>query len=426
MFARAARGAGDIRREKMKKIAFAAMALAALVGFMGCDTGSGTDGGSAVTYSDWQIKGSFNDWALQKLVVDEIDANKLTFEISGLYNDANVPLLYEFVLVNPDNVEYKIEGADKSVTEVTPGTAFNLGDSAAAGSTTMANVGFEAVQSSYTVTVDITDAAAPEVNLVAGSVAAIPVTNDVLLSKLQIKGNQFSEINGTAVGSWTGTAGTIDGATMTWDVLVDNLGGEFGFNSMNNFLKGVSPDVSALTAGGAATASANLSNSTGSNCSMTGMPKDGSVYTVVVTVDSTKSVADGRYAMTVALKTLGTDNWVFAAPANVYITGDVTGGWNETDDATLRPAMPVTADVATYTYTASATGKQIFKIALKADAGWGGLIGYNGIVTTGTTVAIYDSDNNIAFDAVSGTAYTITVNFTGAYTSTGKPLVTIE
>lgn len=416
---------GSIRREKMKKIAFAAMALAALVGFMGCDTGSSTDGGDAVTYSDWQIKGSFDDWTLHKLVVDEIDANKLTFEITGLYNDANVPLLYEFVLVNPDNVEYKIAGASNP-TEVTPGTAFVLGDAAATGSTTVQNVGFEAVQSSYTVTVDITDAAAPEVNLVAGSAVATPVTNDVLLSKLQIKGNQFSQINGAAVGAWTGTAGTISGATMTWDVLVDNKTGEFGFNSMNNFLKGVSPDVTALTAGGAATTAANLSNSTGSNCSMTGMPKDGSVYTVVVTVDVTKSVAEGRYAMTVALKTLGADDWAFEVPENVYITGDVTGGWNEADDETLRPALPVAADTATYTYTASSTGKQGFKIALTADSGWDGLIGYTGVVTTGSTVSIYADGSNIAFDAVNATEYTITVDFSGDYTTTGKPLVTIE
>lgn len=410
----------------MKKIALAAMALAALVGFMGCDTGSNKDEGTAVTYSEWQIKGSFGDWATSKLVVDEIDSNKLTYEISGLYNDANVPLLYEFVLMNPDNVEYKIEGANGTVTEVTPGTAFTLGDSAAAGSTTKANVGFEAVKASYTLTVDITDPAAPELNLIAGSTDATPITNAILLERLQLKGNQFSEINGVAVGAWTGTAGTITGTTMAWDVLVDNMGGEFGFNSMNNFLKGVSPDVAALTAGGAATASANLSNTTGGNCTMTGMPKDGSVYTISVTVDVTKSVADGRYAMTVALKTLGTDDWVFAAPANVYITGDVTGGWNEADDDTLRPALPVSSNTATYTCTASATGKKIFKIALKANAGWGGLIGYSGVVTTGSTVAIYDSDGNIAFDAVSGTEYTITVDFTGAYTSTGKPLVTIE
>ena len=55
---------------------------------MGCDTGSGTDGGSAVTYSDWQIKGSTDNWAEHQFAVDEIDANKLTYTIDVEYADA--------------------------------------------------------------------------------------------------------------------------------------------------------------------------------------------------------------------------------------------------------------------------------------------------------------------------------------------------
>ena len=405
----------------MKKIAFAAMALAALVAFMGCDTGSNTKKDPAVTYSDWQIKGSFNDWSLNKLVVDEIDANKLTFEISGLYNDANVPLLYEFVLVNPSNVEYKILGASGTVTEVTPGTAFTFGDSAATGSTTKANAGFEAIKASYTLTVDITDPAAPELNLVAGDTDATPVTDAVLLEKLQIKGNQFSEINGVAVGAWTGTSGTVSGSTMTWDVLVDNKGGTFGFNSMNNFLKGVSPDVSALTAGGAATAEASLSNSTGDNCSMTGMPKDGSVYTIVVTVDVTKSVAEGRYSMTVALKTLGTEDWAYEAWTALYLPG--AGFTGATWDAGSFLAGTVASGVGTASLTASDTAVQ-FKI-VPEDA-WGKDVGFAGITVGTGSVALSSAGGNIGFTAVSGTTYTVTVDFTTAeYISSGIPTVTV-
>lgn len=414
----------------MKKIAFAAMALAALVGFMGCDTGSnGETDDPAVTYSSWWIKGSFDSWSdspKHYFIVDEIDANKLTFEITGLYKHSTIPIVYQFVLVNPEGVEYKIEGASGAVTSVTPGTAFTLGDSAATGSTTLANAGFEAAMSSYTVTVDITTATAPSVNLVAGSAAAPEVTNEVLIEKLAIKGNQFSAINGTAVDAWTATAGTAGATTMAWDVLVDNKNGEFGFNSIDGFLKDATIDVSALTEGGAASAADVLSNSTGSNCKLTGMPKAGAVYTLTVTVDTTKTVAEGRYSLTAALKTASTTDWAFEIPAEIYITGSVTGDWSEADDDVLRPALAVASNQATYAFTADATGKEIFKISLTADSGWDGLIGFGGVVTTGTTVAIYDDWGNIAFDAVSGTEYTITVDFSGDYTATGKPLVTIE
>lgn len=411
----------------MKKFIYAAaVALAVLVGLAACPSPTGSGGEPVVTYSQWWIKGSFDDWKdnpKHYFIVDELDPNKLTFTITGLYNDPNVPLYYEFVFVSPDNKEFKYN----SDTPVTPGTPFVLGDSSASGSTFVKNVKFVATKASYTVTVDISDPAAPSVNLVAGTQDATPVTDEILLNKLQIKGNQFSQINGATVAGWTPANGTIDvsAKTASWDVLVDNKTGEFGFNSLNNFLKGVTLDVSALVNEGDATAASEILSNDGNNCTLANTTKKGSIYTITVTVDITKSVADGRYQISAKLKTLGTEDWSFDVPANVYITGDITGGWQEADGDPNRPALPVSNGIATYNYSAAATGKVAFKIALTANAGWSGLIGFSGIDTTGTAVNIYDDWGNITFDAVSGNTYVVTIDFTGSYTTTGKPVLTI-
>lgn len=402
----------------MKKIlCAAAIALAAFVGMTGCDNPTDEKKETpAVTYSTWWIKGSFDGWAENPkhfFVVDELDANKLSFEISGLYKDTTVPLDYEFVLVSPDNKEFKYAGT----TNVTPGTAFVLGDSSAEGSTSTNNVKFIADKSSYTVRVDIANAAAPSVKLIAGSEDAAPVTNAVLLSKLQIKGDQFSEINGAEVDAWTGTDGTVSGATISWDVLVDNKNGEFGFNSLNNFLKGYKIDVTDRTAGGDGTEAKNLSNTDGGNCSMTGMPKDGSVYTVSITVDSTKSVADGRYKISVALKTLGTANWAFAPWATVFINGNGLGADYE---AWSSKELTISSGVATFEFVANAA-KAEFKPS-KATS-WVDAVGF-GAITEGTGSLTLSDTGNIAFDTTIGSTYRISIAFTDTYIADGKPVVT--
>jgi len=417
-----------IRREKMKKFIYAAaVALAVLVGLTACPSPTGSGGEPAVTYSQLWIKGSFDDWKADPkhyFIVDELDSNKLTFTITGLYNDPNVPLYYEFVFVSPDNKEFKYN----SDTPITPGTSFVLGDSSASGSTFTKNVKFEATKASYTVTVDISNPAAPSVNLVAGTQDATPVTDEILLNKLQIKGNQFSQINGEPVASWTPANGTIDvsAKTASWDVLIDNKNGEFGFNSLNNFLKGVTLDVSALVNEGDETAASEILLNDGNNCTLANTTKKGSIYTITVTVDITKSVADGRYQISAKLKTLGTQDWAFEVPANVYITGDITGGWQEADGAPKRPAIPVASEKAEFTYSAAATGKVAFKIALAANAGWNGLIGFDGVDTTGTAVIIYSDGGDLAFDAEDGKTYVVTIDFKAPYSTTGKPFVTIS
>lgn len=410
----------------MKKIlCVAAIALAAFVGMTGCDNSSDPEDKKdpVVTYSTWWIKGSFDNWASDPkhfFVVDELDANKLSFDITGLYNDASVPLEYEFVLVNADNKEYKYAGT----TAVTPGNAFVLGDSSAAGSTSTNNVKFIAAKSTYTVRVDITNPTAPSVNLIAGSTDATVVTNAILVEKLEIKGNQFSKINDAVVGAWTATKGTVNGNSMSWDVYVDNMNGEFGFNTMNGWIQGAKPDVTTLVAAGDALTAPVALKSTDGNCSLQKMTKSGSVYTLTVAVDSSKAVADGRYSLSVVLKTVGTEAWVFTAPSTAFITGDITGGWNETDDDTLRPTLTVTAGKATYNFTVTATGMKQFKIATTAGSGWAGLIGFSGVDVTGSSVAIYENGGNLAFDAVADD-YVVTIDFSTTYVTSGKPVVTI-
>lgn len=405
----------------MKKMAFVvALALAIFVGITGCDTGTGADPDSppAVSYSEWWVKGSFDGWSDSPkhfLVIDEVDAKKLTYEITGLYSNASIPLVYEFVLVNPEGVEYKIEGLKDTVTPVTPGTPFVLGDSKATGSTTLANVGFVAAKSSYIVTVDITDAVVPSVNLIAGKVDAPAVTNAMLLDKLEIKGNQFSKINTVAVDAWTATAGTVTGDTMSWDVLVDNKNGEFGFNTLDGWKQGVKPDVTDLDVD-ASTVSVKLLND-GGNCSLVGMPKSGSVYTITVTVDVTKSVADGRYSLTATYKTAGTADWAFEPWEHVFIAGTVTswtaGEFVETTNA---------ANVCTYTFKATSVEPE-FKI-VKANE-WGTDLGFSGVLQGTGSLALSDKGGNISFVAVVDSSYTITVTFPASYVADGKPVVTV-
>ncbi|HKL86194.1 MAG TPA: hypothetical protein VJ861_07685, partial [Treponemataceae bacterium] len=213
-------------------------------------------------------------------------------------------------------------------------------------------------------------------------------------------------------------------SAMIWDILIDNKNGSFGFNSLDGFIRCGSLDVSSLVVGGEDLAMKVLLGG-GDNCSLTETPKSGSVYTVAIIIDQAKSVADGRYTMLVDLKTLGTEDWAFEVPASVFITGDVTGGWNENDDAILRPSLTVAAAAATYEFTAGADGSQGFKISLKGDSGWDGLVGFGSVVTTGTTIPLVDDGGNISFTAVKDTVYVLTIAFPASYVADGKPVVTV-
>jgi hypothetical protein len=396
----------------MKRASFLLLAIIAMFGLVSCELISsmfGAKPAATTQYSEWWIKGSFDAWADTPhhfLAIDELNAKKLTFVIDNLY-----PIDYEFVLVSPgatsattDDVEVKYSTDDN----IAPDTQVTM--------TGTKNASFTAAKKSYTVTVDITDAAAPKMTLVSGSVAVLALTEAVLASNLKVKGDQFS------IG-WTETAGTYTAATKTvsWDLTASSLTGTFGFSSLDGFLKGVT-FTSPATAGACTTADT-LSTTASGNATIKSIPKKDSVYTVSVLLDAAATTVATKYKVSIALKTVGTTAWVFTAPAKIYLNGDLnTAGW--TDVKTHDP-VTVTSGKATFTYAATATKTLGFKFYLADEATWSNMTGIAGVETTGTTVAISGGDN-IEFAAVTGTTYTVTVDFSGTFTSTGKPIVTIK
>ncbi|MFZ4615607.1 MAG: hypothetical protein ACOYM2_05310 [Rectinemataceae bacterium] len=396
----------------MKRASILLLAAVAMFGLVSCELISsmfGAKPAATTQYSTWWIKGSFDSWADTPhhfLVIDELNAKKLTFVIDNLY-----PIDYEFVLVSPgatsattDDVEVKYSTDDN----IAPDTQVTM--------TGTKNASFTAAKKSYTVTVDITDAAAPKLTLVSGSVAVLALTEAVLASNLKVKGDQFS------IG-WTETAGTYTAATKTvsWDLTASSLTGTFGFSSLDGFLKGVT-FTSPATAG-ACTTTDTISTTASSNATIKSIPKKDSVYTVSVLLNAAATTVATKYSVSIALKTVGTTAWVFTAPAKIYLNGDVnTAGW--TDTKTHDP-VTVTAGKATFTYAATATKTLGFKFYLADEATWSNMTGIAGVETTGSTVAISGGDN-IEFAAVTGTTYTVTVDFSGTFTSTGKPVVTIK
>ncbi|MBN2616701.1 MAG: hypothetical protein JXR64_00165 [Spirochaetales bacterium] len=396
--------------------------LLLLVAFVSCDVLGGDsstddtdDRDNTALKSQWWIKGSFDNWAASVddgtrhyFTVDELDSNILTFEIEDL-----LILDYEFVLVDGDDKEWKAPKTSATVSE----TAVVFTDVA----DDQTNATFKAAKTSYTVRVDISTPTAPSVTIIPGATDASAPDFALLASKLLVKGDAFT------IG-WTETAGTADetAKTVSFDVTMASKTGTFGFSSLDGFLKCDAID-SPTTAGSSATA-VTLTTTASGNILINNPPKSDSVYTLVVTIDPTKTVAEGKYSMVVTLKTVGTTDWAFEAPAKVYLLGELsTTGWTNWSEAdTGRAEISLTDKVATYTYTATASVAQKFKWAVKADSKWDGLIGYGNADISASPVTISDDSGNFLFTAVSGTSYTIKMDYsTTDYATSGKPKLTV-
>ncbi len=390
----------------MKKAMLLLLAAVTLLGFVACP--NPTVDPVDLT-SDWKIKGSFDSWAEHNFTMDELDNNILTYKYTGLRNED-----YEFVLMNAAGGELKYSTTD-NVAVNTPFT-MNSGTE---------NASFKATTVEVTVTVDISAPDAPVVTLVTSGAAATPYSAAELAAGLFIKGDMFT------IG-WTNTAGTFvdngDGTgTVTFTDLAVNAAtartsGSFGFDSRHGFLKDatiVSPTVEGNSAAAVGLVT------TGDNCVITDIPNSDSVYTIVITLNENGVTVAEKYSMVVTLQTLGTTAWVDIAPwADVYIAGNSAefGSWTAGSFGHATETG-VDTDVWTYTFDATVTAEE-FKVA--PGNAWGGDIGFANILTTGSPIALSSAGGNIAFTAVIGTSYTITVDFTPAsYAIDGKPLVTV-
>ncbi|HUX42148.1 MAG TPA: hypothetical protein VMV83_13360 [Rectinemataceae bacterium] len=426
----------------MKKIAVALVALAAVIGFVGCT--NPTNSTPTTTLSKWQFKGSQDGWTLHQFTVDPLNTNKLTYVVSTPYKTT-----YQFVLVgatstgalgvDPDNL-FKTSSTTVAAND---GIAFSL----VADPTGKAanNVQFHADFTTYTVTVDISNPSAPSVKLVAGTTASAAVTAAVLGAKLQIKGDQFSKIDGNAVAAWTATSpqtANLNSATgvVSWDVYVDSKLGTFGLNSdLDGWIAGsgqLSDATRAIDVSSATTTSAttpmNLTVSGASNIVLINMPDNGATYKLTVTPTAPiVAYGAGSYTVSVALVTPSTTAWTLYTPfTNAYLVGSNAelGSWTP---ASAIAMSTTTAGVFTKQIAASVTGTEEFQI-LPTNTGWTGQLGYaNGpygiVVGTGSIALPYPiSGNNISFSATSGSLYTITVDMsTAAFTANSTPTVTV-
>lgn len=398
----------------MKKIFIVLFSLVALFGFMSCDQGTTEDPAAvAETTTDdaldftlltasttWWMKGSFDGWKdsgadKHWFAVDAADANILTYKITSLR-----ALDYEFVLVN-GTTEMKYSTADN----VSANTQFVMDVTGAAG----INASFTAATVSYLVRVDITDPAAPKVTLVPSTTASTAYSEAELAAALKIKGDAFS------IG-WTDTAGTYDAVakTVSFDVTMNNKNGSFGIQALEGFVK-CDPVASPATAGVTSTA-VELTTTAANNISITTPPKKNSVYTVTVAIDTTKAINAGRYMMTIAIKTMGTAEWAFAAPAAIYLVGTVNG-WAHAAFTTYA------AGVGNTEWTATIVDPE-FKLTPAAN--WdNGEFNINTIVVDAASLPLTGT-GGIKFTAVVGSTYIIAVDFTTAvYIADGKPTVKV-
>jgi len=413
----------------MKKASLALLTMIAMLSLMGCSVIADLFGGGTTTptvqYSQWWVKGSFDGWkggddgsadptdgSRHFLAINELNNKILTFEITGLYKQD-----YDFVVCgagtganNAGGTVYQVAAASATLAA---NTAVPL---AAKNEPTTANMKITAAFTSYTVQVDITNATAPTVKIIPGTVASSYYTAAELAAGLKIKGNQFT------IG-WTDTVGIFDSTTntVTWDLTASSKTGEFGFTSLAGFLKGAT--VASPTTAGTAAAAVVL-GTTGNNCQITGIPNNDSVYTIAVTITPPSAISTAVYSMVVTLKTVGTTPWAFATPAAVYFPGSITTwiGSGATDAANAQAT--ITGTVASFTFTAADATPQ-FKIV---DAwNWNGLnLGFGGIEVDTTGIAIISTDTttpangNITFAATAGSKYTITADFsTTAWTTSG-------
>lgn len=404
----------------MKKASLALMALIAVLGFAGCDLFGGGDGDPTSDLSEWKVKGSFDSWTLHQMTIDAANPNLLSYTYSNLAN-----IDYEFVVVDPDGVEYKYDSTVNVVDSATDIAFDTTGDAGI-------NLSFTALKTSYVIKVNIAVPAIPTVSLVPGASTATPYTFTELAAGLKIKGDQFW----SGAAAWTEIAGTSDGtSTVTWTLLdAANKGGSFGISSLDGFLKGVV--ITSPTAIDTPTTVVDI-DTTGnkSNATISQIPNADSIYTITVTVDPTQSIENGKYQIAATLTTLGSGGWPRTVPSNIYLVGELSATgwsiWSGTDDGREQVAVDSTTKVATFTYTTNAAAWQKFKFALDANAGWSGLIGWD--VTTGdesltdvtaSTVAITADGENLQFEATNTTSYTITVDFT-TYVATGTIAVKV-
>lgn len=396
----------------MKKAMLLLLAAVTLLGFVACPNPTGGDD-PIVQYSEWWIKGSFDNWGTAPkhffAIEDELAPNILTFVIDNLY-----PIDYEFVLVNPTGGEIKYSTDDN----IAPDTEVTMGGGS--------NASFTASKKSYTIRVDITNPAAPKLKIVSGAEPALAITEAVMASFLKIKGDQFS------IG-WTATAGTFDATakTVTFPVTVVEQLNTFGFESVNGFLKGVRIDSPAAV--GDSTVPVPL-GTTGSNIWLAGVPKDNATYDVVVTLDASGATVGDMYTVSVKLTNEGDIAWPpLTPPTDLYFVGALDGvagmtDWSELDAG--RAHVAVASDQAVLTYTATATEKQVFKWATAANAGWNGLVGYGYFVETsgsdgtGGTALVSGDGENLAFDAVAGNQYSIIVDYS-VYAETGIAILLV-
>jgi len=396
----------------MKKILQMLTALLLLVAMFSCD--NNTTNTTESSTSEWWLKGSMDGWAdsgddQHFFTKDELDSNILRFEITDLYIYD-----YEFVIVAPDGTEWKAN-TDSSVASE---TAIVFTDVEA----DQTNATFTAAKTSYTVVVDITDSSAPSVKLEAGATDAVVPDFAKLAEELKIKGDMFT------IG-WTETAGIVDAdnKTVTFEVTADSKTGTFGFSSMDGYLK-CDEIASPTTAAESATA-VTLTKDAANNISISDIPKSDSVYTIVVTIDESKTVAEGKYSMVVTLKTVGVTDWAFDIPVTVYLLGDLSAtdwsDWSQTDDG--REAIDLVSDIATYTYTTTDADDQKFKWATAADSGWDGLSGFGSATIDTSTITLSNDDGNFLFSATDATSYTIKIDYSDAtdYATTGVPVLTV-
>ncbi len=399
----------------MKKAMLLLLAAVTLLGFVACPSPTGGD--PVDLTSDWTIKGGYDGWTTHNFTMDELDNNTLRYEITGLYNGVN----YKFVIMNAAGDPAGLFKAPNSDAMVA-GTPVTFVITGTAGSQ---DANFTATKSSYTVEVDISDPAAPSVTLIAGATDAPNPTVAVIADKLRIKGDLFTigwdtSTGGTLVDNGNGT-GTVTFAGLT----AASKTGSFGFEAIEGFLKGVS--VASPTVVDTSTTPVGLLT-TGDNCVITDIPNSDSVYTIVITIDEDGVTVADKYSMVVTLTSVGTTAWAFEPPVSIWLVGDLEGAagmtnWSATD--TGRAKVDLVADVATFTYTSTATETAQFKYAVAADSAWNNLVGFSGVDASTSTVAVSGVDGNIAFSSVTGNTYTIVVDFSSTFVSTGIPVLTI-
>ncbi len=300
----------------MKKAMLLLLAAVTLLGFVACP--NPTVDPVDLT-SDWTIKGSFNSWGEQNFTMDELDNTKLTLTIDNLYENT----AYKFVLVAPGTGDVETRtyrsASDASLIIGTPAT-FVIKTS----SGTDSDANFFTTVKSVKINVDVSTPTAPIVTVVeATTEAAITLTNTMLADSLRLSGGVWD------IG-WTETAGTFDGTNkVTWEVTGEAASGEFYINSRDGSLK-VAEFASPATETGSTGPMTVLAGGFGDNAKINSIPMEGCVYTLTMTVDSTKSALAEKYSLEVTLKTLGTVAWPDPIDTTIVTTQmtDGTGGGN--------------------------------------------------------------------------------------------------